>query len=442
MTPNTRLLCIDDEEMILELFRMILDKREVRQGHPSGARFQLETFARGDEAIAAVEEGVRTGRPFCGGFFDLKLPVGPSGTETIRKIREIDPRLLCCVVSADPNEVANVEPIFRGRSEDWMYLAKPVGVEEVRRRALQILSEWERRRNEELTQDELTAELQTTQEKLRHAEHLASVGLVAAGAAREIAAPLRAAQTGLSAMAGYVSLIGETLHAYDRLAHEASGIPQLASQVEEVERVVRSSQVHRFRHELAPLIDESLQALDRIAEVASALESMSCGDTEEPGPSDWNACVESALLLVGPRLGPTIRIERRFDPIPSLPFQPGAMSQVFGNLILNAAEAAGDDGVVHVATRFRGGQVIAEIRDEGRGIPPEILPKIFEPFFSYRQKGKPGVGLGLAVAREIVERHGGRIEVDSVPGRGTTVHVVVPARPASAPAAEPRTGVA
>jgi signal transduction histidine kinase len=100
------------------------------------------------------------------------------------------------------------------------------------------------------------------------------------------------------------------------------------------------------------------------------------------------------------------------------------MEQLFLNLVLNALDSMREGGTLYLRTRVRGGRVIAEVRDTGHGIPAEIRDRIFDPFFTTREVGE-GTGLGLAVSGSIVAAHGGRIELETAVGRGTTFRVIM-----------------
>jgi len=104
----------------------------------------------------------------------------------------------------------------------------------------------------------------------------------------------------------------------------------------------------------------------------------------------------------------------------------GALNQVWVNLIDNAILAAGPRGKVTVSVRGIPQAVRVEVADDGPGISPAVLPRIFDPFFTTREVGA-GTGLGLAVVREIVLKHGGNISVDSRPGAGACFCVTLPA---------------
>jgi signal transduction histidine kinase len=160
---------------------------------------------------------------------------------------------------------------------------------------------------------------------------------------------------------------------------------------------------------------------------------------------DVNAILAQMLTLAeGEARRRRVRIAPRLDPaLPRVPVDPDRMKQLFLNLLLNAIQAIeGEEGEVVVETAARRGPegafVAVAVRDTGTGIAPADLPSLFTPFFSRKPHG---VGLGLAVCREIVRAHGGRIEVVSEPGRGTTVSVRLPIpEPAAAraPASPPR----
>jgi signal transduction histidine kinase len=114
---------------------------------------------------------------------------------------------------------------------------------------------------------------------------------------------------------------------------------------------------------------------------------------------------------------------------PDLPQVKGAanqLRQVFLNLFINAIHAMPGGGTLRIQSNLHEeGRVCVEVRDEGEGIPPEVLPHVFDPFFTTKEPGK-GTGLGLSVSLSIIKRHGGDMQVESVPGKGTTFHVCLP----------------
>lgn len=156
---------------------------------------------------------------------------------------------------------------------------------------------------------------------------------------------------------------------------------------------------------------------------------------------DVNAAIDAVLQLLGHQLASdNVKVRRHLDP--SLPLVEGdrhLLQQVFLNLIHNAHQAMRDargKGVLSLTTRREGDRVVAEVRDDGPGIPPPILPRIFDPFFSTKEVGK-GTGLGLSLAYATVQQHGGMLTARSRPGEGAVFVVELPSGPDRAPASDP-----
>jgi signal transduction histidine kinase len=127
---------------------------------------------------------------------------------------------------------------------------------------------------------------------------------------------------------------------------------------------------------------------------------------------------------------PSRRLELRLDgPLPEIDADPALLRRALDNLLDNARKYSEEEEPVALSARAEGGSLILEVRDRGIGIDPEDLPRLFTPFFRTdrsRARGTGGVGLGLALARRIAEAHGGSIEVESAPGKGTAVRLRIP----------------
>jgi two-component system, NtrC family, sensor kinase len=172
------------------------------------------------------------------------------------------------------------------------------------------------------------------------------------------------------------------------------------------------------------LIDESLEGIERIASIVQQIGRFSRGGGDERERADLNLILDAALRMARPRLG-DVRIERAPSALPEIDCAPRELEQVFLNLLLNAADAVGSAGTVRVASAAVGARARVDVADDGAGIPPEHLARVFDPFFTTKPVGK-GTGLGLAISYEIVQRHGGEIEVRSELGRGTVFSVWLP----------------
>jgi two-component system, NtrC family, sensor kinase len=176
----------------------------------------------------------------------------------------------------------------------------------------------------------------------------------------------------------------------------------------------------------AELIDESLEGIERIASIVQQIGRFTHAGDGTRELAELEPLLDSALRMARPRLPPGVTVERYADPMPLLECAPRELEQVFLNLLLNAADAIGDNGTIRVATSVgEDGRACIDIADDGSGIEPANLARVFDPFFSTKPVGE-GTGLGLAICYEIVQRHGGEIEVSSELGRGTVFSVRLP----------------
>ncbi|MHB8873425.1 MAG: sensor histidine kinase [Myxococcaceae bacterium] len=141
---------------------------------------------------------------------------------------------------------------------------------------------------------------------------------------------------------------------------------------------------------------------------------------------DVNGALDETLSLLSNQLSmQKVKLERRLSPVPPVMADFGQLRQAFLNIVLNAAEAMREGGTLGVSSGLiPGGLVEITVSDSGVGIPPDILPRVIDPFFTTKERG---TGLGLSVVYGIVERHGGRVEIGSLVGKGTTVVVRLPA---------------
>jgi signal transduction histidine kinase len=162
----------------------------------------------------------------------------------------------------------------------------------------------------------------------------------------------------------------------------------------------------------------------------------------ERAPLDLARAVEAGLRLASfDKAFKRLEVETDFEPgAPQVSADQDQLQQVFLNLLLNARDAMPGGGRLRLRTSYDGAarEVVAEVSDEGEGIAADALPHVFDPFFTTK---RAGAGLGLAVCYGIVTAHGGRVEVESEEGRGTTVRVALPAaaeEPADSGARAPR----
>lgn len=238
--------------------------------------------------------------------------------------------------------------------------------------------------------------------QLLRAEKMASLGNLVAGVAHEINTPVG------------------SIHANADIMLRA---------LEKLKRVVASGGDDAERARLVELLEGigkvNQSACERIVRLVRSLKNFARGDEAERKLVNLHEEIESTLALVEHELKNRIEVVRDYGEIPGIECYPHRLSQVFLNLLVNAAHAIPGRGTIVIKTRRDEKEVKIAIADSGRGVRPEHLARIFEPGFTTKGAGV-GSGLGLPISRKIVESHGGRIEVESEVGRGTTFTVVLP----------------
>ncbi len=252
---------------------------------------------------------------------------------------------------------------------------------------LRVQSEKHRRTAEQLA--EANVQIRQAQEAVRRSDRLAALGQLSAGLAHELRNPL-------GTIKASSEMLNQSVAAENEVAREMAGFIH-----SEVDRC--NSLITRFLQFARPL---QLQ-LD-VADLAQTL--------------------DRAIGLVE-REASGIAIYKNYAPeIPPFPFDGELMERVFYNLVLNATQATAKGGTVTVKTRSSDGMAEISVIDRGVGIEPQHLDSIFNPFFTTKPEG---VGLGLAIVSKIVDEHGGKIAVESEPGKGSIFHVLLPMEPPS-----------
>ena len=235
-----------------------------------------------------------------------------------------------------------------------------------------------------------TAALQEANERLRRAEKLAAMGTLAAGIAHEVNNPLQPVLMSLEM----------TLENLDE------GLPVDRELLDVAEREVR-----RIQRLIARLLDFARP--DRLGVVAL----------------DLNDLINEVLALAGKQLQhANVSVITDLVPLPMISGNSDQLKQVVLNLVVNAMQSMSTGGRLSLRTFRQGGETALSIADTGNGIPAEAMPHLFDPFFTTKANG---TGLGLAVSYQIIEAHGGRIEVQSAPGEGSEFIIWLPSLKAS-----------
>ena len=276
--------------------------------------------------------------------------------------------------------------------------------------------------HEKEEQRKLIHQLEEAHIQLLQSEKLASIGQLAAGVAHEINNPIGFVHSNLHTLKAWVQGLLRVISAYERVTEALDGQARV-----ELDTTRQDADLDYVRDDIVQLIDESLDGSMRVRRIVQDLRDFSRPGGEAWEFADLHAGLESTLNVVHNEIKYKATVVRAFGKLPRVDCIPSQLNQVFMNLLVNAAQAIPEQGVITIRTEQSGGWVSIEIADNGIGMQPDVAAKIFDPFFTTKPIGQ-GTGLGLSVSHGIVLRHGGRIDVTTKPGTGTAFTVVLPVR--------------
>jgi len=360
-------LYIDDEVENLESFRDEFEEY-----------FTIHTASSGQEGLRLIDE-----HPITVVLVDQRMP-GMSGVEVMEQIKERNPGILRILLTAYSDLDAVIEAINKGNV--YQYFRKPWEHEAIRAGVMRGI-EYHHAKKE---QERLQAERLEYMQKMVRSNRLAAVGTMVSGLVHEIRNPMVAIQTFLQL------------------------IPRKLEDKPFMERYVRIAQDEANRIE---------RLLENLLSFAKPIQPVL-------RPCDLNEIVDRLLqILYLQARRKNIRVEfDKGDQMPRVFADPNQIVQVVQNLGMNAIQAMENSGDLVFRTfvacgRPEGPMVGLEVRDSGKGIPREDLERIFDPFFTTREEG---TGLGLSISYQIVNEHGGFIEVTSEPNQGTSFSLYLP----------------
>ncbi len=379
-----RILIVDDEEDL----RYVLARQLRKDG------YQIDTAYDGNDAIEKMRQ-----TDYAVILTDMKMP-RRDGLGVVSAARELLPEAEIIVLTGH-GSLENALQAFKA-GNIFEYLLKPLDdiavLNTIVARALE-------RRNLRLHNRQLFEQLQQAYEELKQKsdqliqqEKMSAVGTLAAGVAHELNNPL-------TAVVGFAQIVQEKL---------TSKRPANWNDTE-YERLLRS-------------IENLVQGAHRARDIVSTLLRFARSSRPEARTLvDLHQVLRDTFMFTEHLfLRHGITLQKQFtDETPTILANASRLQQVFTNIFINAQQATPTGGVVTVRTvcdHERGG-VWVHVEDTGVGIPPEELERIFEPFYTRKQEG---TGLGLSITRQIVEEHGGEIQVRSEVDQGTCVSVFLP----------------
>ena len=275
-------------------------------------------------------------------------------------------------------------------------------------------------RAEHARQEELINKLAEAHTQLLQSEKMASIGQLAAGVAHEINNPVGFVSSNVSTLQHYVESLFQLITAYEQGETELSETTRAA-----IAELKQQVDLAYLRDDVQQLMKESADGLQRVRQIVQDLKSFSHVSATAMEEADIEAGLDSTLNVVWNELKYKAEVVKEYGHVPAVRCIPSQLNQVFMNLLVNAAHAINERGRITLRTNADEHWVWVEVEDTGSGIKPEHLDRIFDPFFTTKPVGK-GTGLGLSLSYQIAQKHGGRIEVKSEIGKGSTFRVMVP----------------
>lgn len=254
--------------------------------------------------------------------------------------------------------------------------------------------------------------------QLVQSERLHTLGQLVAGVIHELNNPLTIVGTNLQVLAEYVLQQQALIDLYERTSTK---VDEVAAYEEEIDLTY-------MRQDLPRILASCQEGAARARHLVDELRRYSIANSPEVAPVDLKGNLVSTVRLVESSYRNKVTFELQLDQCPPVMGVTGQIQQVLMNLLINACQAMADrPGMGRIAIHSRGDSqlVVIEITDNGPGIPPEVLPRIFEPYFSTKSPAD-GTGLGLPISKRICEKHGGSLQVASAVGVGTTFTITLP----------------
>lgn len=282
--------------------------------------------------------------------------------------------------------------------------------------------------------------LKSSQMALVQSEKMASLGQMVAGVAHEINTPLGYVQNNVAIGQEMFMQVREMIAGYealvDNLLNEQATEDQISEQMQQIAVMRTDLNAQEMLGEMQGLMDDSLYGIGQISELVLNLKNFSRMDAVATEAVNLNDCIESALNIGRNVLKNRVEVIKELADLPKITCSPSQLNQVFLNLFTNAAQAMEGTGQLHIRTWFANESVHISIADNGKGIAQENLLRIFDPFFTTKPVGE-GTGLGLSISHQIIQQHGGEIQVESRIGVGTDFHIRLPLAVAAVNRLEP-----
>ena len=359
-----------------------------------------------------------------------------NGLNLVPQLWQLDPNLNVVICTSDPSLDWQQIVDTLGESDQLLILQKPFGDLELRQMVHAMIRQWQlvkqsqsvlqffALQNKEL--DAANRKLQEIQTQLLQSEKMSSIGQLAAGVAHEINNPIGFIKSNLNSLKTYTEDFLRLIGAYEKAEEMITSDDTLKA----LGDLKQEIDLEYLKNDALALLAESSEGIERVKRIVQDLKDFSYPEKNADNWqwADLHSGLESTLNIVYNELKYKAKIVKEYGDLPQINCLLSQMNQVFVNLLVNAAHAIADNGIITIKTGTLGDKVWVEISDTGSGIPEDKLNKIFDPFYTTKPVGK-GTGLGLAISYGIVKKHKGEITVSSKDGLGTTFRILLPVNP-------------
>jgi len=261
-------------------------------------------------------------------------------------------------------------------------------------------------------------QLKSAQSQLVHSEKMASLGQLVAGVAHELNNPIGFIYANFPHLNEYTKEIFQLLDEIKTIDMPTASLLALDNKIVEYD-------VDFIKNDMNEIISSGKSGAARIKEIVSSLRRFSRLDESDLKSVLLESGIDDTLSILNHYLKDSIEVEKHYDLNEPVLCRAGQINQVFTNIIFNAIQAMGGKGKLIISTKSLGDNIQVKISDTGSGIPKDIVDRIFDPFFTTKKIGE-GTGLGLSISYGIIETHGGKLEVDSTVGKGTSFIIELP----------------
>ena len=401
-----RVLIIDDDEGICRSLGLVLNRSGYRAEHATTGRAGSEAFIRQSHDIVLL---------------DICLP-DMDGMSLLEKVRRRSDQVVVMVLTGHASLESSIRALDEGASA---YIVKPVDMDDLLARL-----------RESVEKLRLARENKRLEAQLIQSEKMASIGQLASGVAHEINNPAGFVISNLNTFDRYMETFDRFHQTYRELMacleKEAAGTAgrgkTLEAEILRAKSHIEPLDLDFVCEDSRELIAECRDGMQRISKIVGDLKNFAHPGKDEIEYVDLNACLETSLNIVWNEIKYKARVHKHFGRLQPVACLPQKLNQVVMNLLVNAAQAIESRGHITLTTRTDDRYAEVTVADTGSGIPPEIQGRIFDPFFTTKDVGQ-GTGLGLNVAYNVMQQHGGTIAVESEVGRGTTFRLRLPVEP-------------